>query len=415
MLTLQAALGIVAFVAIAWLLSKDRAAVSWRLVIVALLLHFGLAMLLLRVPWISEALLVLNHVVSAVESATNVGSSFVFGYLGSGAAPFSTSNPANLYLFAFRVLPQILVFSVLVALLWHWRILPTLVRFIGMALQKILGLGGAVGMAAGASVFLGMAEMPLVIRAYLHQLSRGELFMVMTCGMATVAGSIMVLYASVLTPVLPGALGHILVASFLNVVAAIYVAHLMMPHAEGFGTSTATDSLQYASSMDAINRGTADGLRLAVNVGAMVLVFVALVALVNQMLAPLVIDDAPMSLQRGLGWLFAPVAWLMGVEWAEAQAAGALLGTKVVINELVAYLDLAALPAGTLSERANLIMTYGLCGFANLGSLGILLAGLTTLVPERREEVLAIGPWTLVSGTLATCLTGAQVALATSF
>lgn len=415
MLALQSALGITAFVAIAWLLSRDRAAVRWRLVGIALVLHFCLAMLLLRVPWIGEALLLLNHVVSAVESATNAGSSFVFGYLGGGAAPFSTSNPGNLYLFAFRVLPQILVFSVLVALFWHWRILPLLVRLIGKALQKVLGLGGAVGMAAGASVFLGMAEMPLVIRAYLHQLSRGELFMIMTCGMSTVAGSIMVLYASVLTPVLPGALGHILVASFLNIVAAIYVAHLLMPQAEDTGTSTVTDSLQYASSMDAINRGTADGLRLAANVGAMVLVFVALVALVNQILAPIVVDDAPMSLQRGLGWLFAPVAWLMGVEWVEAQAAGALLGTKVVINELVAYLDMAALPAGTLSERASLIMTYGLCGFANLGSLGILLAGLTTLVPERREEVLAIGPWTLVSGTLATCLTGAQVALATSF
>lgn len=415
MLALQSVFGIAVFIGIGWVLSQDRQGIRWRLVIIALLLHFALALLLLRAPWISNGLLLLNHVVSAVESATNAGSTFVFGYLGGGSTPFNTSDPANLYLFAFRVLPQILVFSVLVALFWHWRILPTLVRFIGLALQKLLGLGGAVGMAAGASIFLGMAEMPLVIRAYLHQLSRGELFMIMTCGMATVAGSIMVLYASVLSPVIPGALGHVLVASMLNIIAAIYVAHLLMPQPEGSATSQATDSLQYASSMDAINRGTADGLRLAANVGAMVLVFVALVALVNQLLAPITVSDAPMSLQRALGWAFAPVTWLMGVEWGEAQAAGSLLGTKVVINELVAYLELAALPAGTLSERANLIMTYGLCGFANLGSLGILLAGLTTLVPERREEILRIGPWTLVSGTLATCLTGTQVALATAF
>ncbi|MGI9326463.1 MAG: NupC/NupG family nucleoside CNT transporter [Pseudomonadales bacterium] len=413
---MQAIVGVIALLALAIGLGRNRQRISPRLVLMALLLQLVLAALLLRVTWISEALLWLNHLVTAVEQATLAGSSFVFGYLGGESPPFSVADPNYMYLFAFRVLPQVLVFSVLVAIAWYLGLLPWIVRQLGRLLRRTLGLTGPVATAAGASIFLGMVETPLVVRAYLRELTAEEIFTVMTCGMATVAGSIMVLYAGVLAGVLDGALGHILSASMINVIGAILMAHLLRPSNPQTPTvtSNATQTLRYSSLMDAINQGTADGLRLAVNVGAMVLVFVSLVALVNQLVGLVSVADSPLSLQRILGWGFAPIAWLIGIPWSEAQTAGSLLGTKLIINELVAYLDLAALPVEALSERSRLIMLYALCGFANFGSLGILLAGLTTLVPERRLEILQSAPWTLVSGTLATCLTGCVVSLVTS-
>ncbi|MEN9805837.1 MAG: hypothetical protein RL756_345, partial [Pseudomonadota bacterium] len=279
---------------------------------------------------------------------------------------------------------------------------------------RSLGVSGPVGTAAASSVFLGMVETPLVVRGYLQSLSRSEMFTLMTCGMSTVAGSIMVLYAGVLSDVIPGALGHILIASLINVVGAVYVSRIMIPPGGEVTAPSADGELRYTSNMDAITRGTADGLRLAVNVGAMLIVLVSLVALVNNALGTLPIDGSPITLEKIMGWIFSPIAWLIGIPWAEAEAAGALLGAKLILNELVAYLNLAALPDGTLSGASELILMYALCGFANFGSLGILLGGLATLVPERRAEILATAPWTLVSGTLVGNLTGAIVGLATA-
>jgi len=378
---------------------------------VGLAIQFVLAFLLLRVPVVSQSLLVFNKLVYAIESATTAGTGFVFGYLGGGDVPFNVDAQGALYIFAFRVLPQILVFSVLVAVLWYWRVLPAFIRGFGLVLRRALDVGGAVGTAAAASVFLGMVESPLVIRAYLKRISRSELFTVMTCGMSTVAGSIMVLYANVLRDVVPGALGHVLAASVINVVGAVFISRILIPADLATGDEDIAEGLSYNSNMDAITRGTADGLRLAANVGAMLIVLVSLVALVNQGLGMVSIMDAPLSLERLMGWALAPVAWLMGIPWLEAQAAGALLGTKLILNELVAYLQLAALPPDTLSPTSRLVMTYALCGFANFGSLGILLGGLNTLVPERRSELLSIGPKTLISGTIVTCNTGAIVSL----
>ena len=408
---MQAVLGIGVLVGLAWILSESREQVRWRIVAVGLLIQLLLAFVLLRVPFFSEWLLLLNSVVHAIERATMAGAGFVFGYLSGGPQPFEVSAGGALYLFAFRVLPQILVFSVLVALFWYWRILPAVIRGFGAVLRQALGISGALGTAAASSVFLGMVETPLVVRAYLANMSRSELFTVMTCGMSTVAGSIMVLYASVLSPVIPGALGHVLIASIINVIGAVFISRLMIPAPDDLPAETADTGLHYSSNMDAITQGTADGLRLAVNVGAMVIVLVSLVALVNQALESLIVLGTPLTLERMMGWVFAPVTWLMGIPWAEAQTAGALLGTKVILNELVAYLQMAALPAGTLSANSALVMTYGLCGFANFGSLGIMLGGLNTLVPERRMELLSIAPKTLISGTIVTCNTGAIVAL----
>ena len=414
---MQGLIGIFALLAIAWLLSERRRDVRYGQAATGLAAQVALAFLLLNVPIVRDALLYLNHIVYAMEAATSAGTKMMFGFLGGDAPPFAFAEGQTSLapIFAFRILPQILLFSVVVAVLWYWRVLPWLIRGFAWALKKTLGLSGAVGVAAASSVFLGMVESPLVIRAYLNRLSRAEFFMVMTCGMSTVAGSIMVLYATVLAPVVDGALGHVIVASVINVVGAIVVARILVPEtAKTDEVNEGEDALKYEGLMDAIVRGTTDGLRLVVNVGSMVVVLVSLVALGNYVLNVVTLFDAPLALERITGWIFAPVAWLMGVPWAEASAAGALLGTKVILNELIAYLQFAA-TGDTLSAQTRMILTYALCGFANFGSLGILIGGVAALVPERRSELLRLGPRALVAGTLVACLTGTIAGLATRF
>jgi len=267
-------------------------------------------------------------------------------------------------------------------------------------------------LSTAANVFVGMVEAPLFIRPYINQLSRSELFIVMTGGMAGIAGTVMVLYASILGPVIPDALGHILIASIISAPAAVVIAVLMVP-TEGAPTSGQMVPPQAASSsMDAVTRGTADGLALLLNIVALLIVLVALVTLANLALAELpAINGAPVTLQRMLGYALAPLAWLIGVPWSEAATAGSLLGVKTVLNEFIAYIELAQLPEAALSPRSRLLMTYALCGFANFGSLGILIGGLATMAPGRREEIVSLGMKSIVAGTLATCLTGALVGL----
>jgi CNT family concentrative nucleoside transporter len=411
---MQAIVGVLLFVALAYLLSENRRGVAWRAVAFGIGLQFVLAVVLLKIPVVSQVLFGLNQFVVAIEAATTAGTVFLFGYLGGGELPFNISAADAPYLFAFRVLPQVIVFSVIVALLWHWRILPLFVRGLGWLLRKTMRVGGAVGTAGAASLFLGMVEAPLVIRAYLARLSRSELFTVMTLGMSTVAGSMLVLYASILQGLIPGIVGHIITASLINIVGAIYVSRLMIPENSAAVSSDSAVDMGYISTVDALTRGTRDGLMLAVNVGAMLLVLISLVALVNGLLSGISVFDGPMSLERGLGWLFAPAAWLLGIPWSEAPSAGTLLGTKLVLNELIAYIQLVQ-QGDSFSSASQQILLYALCGFANLGSLGILLGGLAILVPERREEVLEIAPRSIVSGTLVTLISAALVGLVSLF
>ena len=411
---MQGIIGIVALLAIAWLCGERRREVRYRQVAVGLAVQVALAFALLNIAWVRDAMLVLNHVVYAMEEATRAGTSLLFGFLGGEPAPFvfAADNPARTLapIFAFRILPQILVFSVVVAVLWHLRVLPWVIRGFAWALRRALGVGGAVGVAAASSVFLGLAEAPLVIRAYLKGLSRSELFVVVTCCMSTVAGSIMALYASILADVVDGALGHVLVASVINVVGAVTIARIMIPEGAAASGGDVADALKYDGVMDAISRGTVDGLRLVANVGAMVLVLVSLVALANVVLGAVDVFGAPLTLQRATGWAFAPIAWLMGVPWAEATRAGALLGTKIILNELIAYLQFAQ-SGEALSAQSRTILTYALCGFTNFGSVGILVGGMGTLVPERRGELLRLVPRVLLAGTLVACLTGTLAGL----
>jgi CNT family concentrative nucleoside transporter len=409
---MQAIAGLGALLLLAWLASEARSRVSWRLVALGMLLQAVLALLLVKVAVVRDALLSLNAVVALLEESSLAGAQFLFAYLSGGPTPFDVAHPENGTVLAFRVVPQILLFTVLAGLGWHWRILPWLVSGFSRLLRKTLKVGGAVGLGAAVSIFVGMVEAPLAIRPMLPRLSRGELFIVLTCGMATVAGTMMILYATVLEPALPGALGHILAASVMSVPAAIVMAHLMVPSDRTTEGSDQGPMVSYRSTMDAITQSTLDGLRLAAAVIAMLVVFLSLTALANSLLgfAPEV-AGAPLTLERMLGWLLAPLAWVIGVPWSEASTAGALLGSKVILNEFVAYLQLTGLPEGTLSERSTLILTYALCGFANLGSLGIMIGGLLGMCPERREDILELAPRTLISGNLATLSTGAMMGL----
>ena len=412
---LQSALGLLALTGIAWALSEDRRLFSWRLIATGLGLQILIALVLTKLPFARDALIALNGLVDALMSATNAGTSFVFGYVGGGPAPFDVANPQNAFVLGFQAIPLVLVISALSALLWYWRILPWVTQIFALALRKSFNLGGAVGFGTAANVFLGMVEAPLLVRPYMARLTRSELFVLMTVGLATVAGTVIVLYAFVLSSILEGAMGQVLTASLISLPAAVLVAKLMVPGKAG---EVATDGevapgdLGYQSSMDAITRGTLDGLALFLNIIAMLLVLVALVALANILLGLLPdLFGAPLTMQRLFGWVFAPLVWLMGIPWSEAATAGQLMGTKTVLNEFIAYIDLTKPPVEDLSERSRLIMVYGLCGFANFGSVGIMIGGLSAIVPERRDEITALAMKALVGGTLAAAMTGAVIGM----
>jgi CNT family concentrative nucleoside transporter len=409
---LQSALGIFALLAFAFLISENRRAVDWKSVGIAFAVTVATAVLLLEVPQLKVVFAVVGRAADAIGGATRAGTSLVFGYLGGGALPFDLKTPGADFVLAFQALPIVLVMSVLTTLLFHWRILPPIVRGFSWLLERTMGVGGAVGLSTAANIFLGMVESPLFIKPYLARLTRGELFMVMTGGMAGIAGTVFVLYATVLRTAIPDVAGHLLVASIVSAPGALLISMLMVPDKPGERTDMGAVEVGAIadSTMDAIVRGTAAGLELLLNIVAMLIVLVALVALANAILSLLPdVAGAAITLQRLLGLVMAPVCWLMGIPWDQALTAGSLMGTKTVLNELIAYLDLARLPADALDARSRLIMLYAMCGFANFGSLGIMIAGLTVMAPERRADIVSLGPKTIVSGTLTTCLMGAIV------
>ena len=417
----QSAVGIVAFMAIAWLLSERKSTFPFINAIAVIVLQFAIALSLLKFPPASAALASLNGVVSALQQATTEGTKFLFGYLGHSDAtqmPFDVSNPYGLFIFTFQALPLVVFISALSALLWHLGVLKWLVKGFAVALSKILGVGGAVSLAAAANVFLGQTEAPLLIRAYLEKVTRSELFIIITSGYATVAGSVIVLYATILNKTDPSILGHIIVASIISVPAALLIGKIMVPPApdEVSTEAGAGDSLQYQGAMDAFMTGVTEGGKLWANIVISILAFIALAALINIMLAAtgFEVGGAPLSLERILGWMFAPLVWLAGVPWSEAIAAGELMGIKTALNEILAYIKLTDLPEGTLSDRSELIMIYAMCGFANIGSLGIVIGGLSGLVPSRRQDVIALAPRAMIGGTLATLMTGAVIGVLTA-
>lgn len=406
----RGAIGFLVLLAIAWLFSEDRRRIQWRTVIAGIALQIALALLLLGVPPATHAVFALKDAANALQNATDAGSRFVFGYLAGPPLPFTENHPGASFILALQALPLVLTISALASLLFYWGILQRITGAFAWLLRHTMGIGGALALGAAVHVFVGMIEAPLLVRPYLARMQRGELFALMTCGMAGVAGTVMVIYAGFLAPVVPNALGNILIASVISTPAGLAIAALMVP----FGPADAAEETRLElrdpplSSLDALVKGTLDGIPILAGIIAVLLVAVASVALLNSILALLPHwFGAPITLQAIFALPFRPVMWLLGVPWHDAGTAASLMATKTVLNEFVAYLDFSKMPAATFAPQTRLILTYALCGFANFGSLGIMIGGMGAMVPERRHEIVALGLRTILSGTLATCMSGA--------
>ena len=400
--------GIGTVLLVAWALSEDRRSVPWRTVAGGMALQLALALVLIGFPPATRAVLALNDAVHALQTATDAGTRFVFGYLGGPPYPFAESAPGAAFVLAFRALPLVLVISALAALLFHWGVLQAVARGFAWLLRRTLGVGGALGLGAATHVFVGMIEAPLLIRPWLARMQRGELFALMTCGLAGIAGTMMVIYAAILGPVIPDALGHIMIASVISTPAALAIAALMVPFRPNDEEARIVLPHPPASSLDALVKGTAEGLPILAGIIAVLLVTVAIVTLLNNILG---LFPGSLTLQGLFALPFRPLMWLIGIPWAETATAAHLMGTKTVLNEFVSYIGLANTPAEALSQRSRLILTYAMCGFANFGSLGILIGGMGAMVPERRDEIVALGLRAVLSGTLATCTSGALAGL----
>lgn len=412
----QSLLGLVVIIALCWALSENRRVFPWRLAAGALLIQLLLVLGLFGLPPLRAVVAALGQGVEALAAATQTGVAFVFGFLAGGEGqPYAVANPGALFVFAFRVLPVILVVCALAALLWHWGILKAVTRAFGLVFEKTMGLRGPPALAVGATIFMGQVEGPIFIRSYLARLSRSELFMLITVGMSCVAGSTMVAYATVLKDVLPNAAAHIITASVISAPAGVLLARILVPRdiaAEQSEPLETGPDKAYESSIDAVSRGVSDGLQIALNIGATLIVFVALAAIVNGLLGLLPeIAGAPLTLERILGVIFAPLVWLIGVPAHDAQLAGALLGVKLVLTEFTAFIQLGATPVDAIDPRTRVLMAYALCGFANIASVGMNVAGYSVLVPERRSEVIGMVWKAMFAGFLATCLSASIVGL----
>jgi CNT family concentrative nucleoside transporter len=412
LLQVQSAAGLLLLCALAWALGGFRPGVKARVIVAGLGLQLVLAAVLLNVPPVRASFFLLGDAVDALATATRAGTSLVFGYLGGGPLPYVENRPGASFILFFQALPLVLVVGALSAVLFHWGVLPWVVRRMAGVLTRLFGIGGATGFSVAANVFVGMVEAPLMIRAWLARLTRSEMFVVMTAGLATISGNTLVVYALIISPVVPDAAGQLLTASLIAAPASILAAVLMIPPASGeVATDGATGIPEklYDSTMDALVQGTKDGLDLLLGIMAALIVFVSLVALVNLALEP----ATGLTLQKIAGWLLWPVAWSMGVPASEAATVASSLGVKMIINEFVSYLELAASGGAGLSERSRLVLTYALCGFTNLGSVGIMVGGMTAMCPERRTDIVNLGLPSLISGTIACCMTGAVVGVLT--
>jgi concentrative nucleoside transporter, CNT family len=412
----QSLLGLAVILGLCWALSENRRVFPWKLAAGALLIQLLLVLGLFGLPPLRAVVGALGQGVEALAAATQAGVTFVFGYLAGGEGqPYPVANAGALFVFAFRVLPVILVVCALAALLWHWGILKVLTRGFGFIFEKTMGLRGPPALAVAATIFMGQVEGPIFIRGYLSRLSRSELFMLITVGMSCVAGSTMVAYATLLKDVLPNAAAHVITASIISAPAGVLLARILAPRdvaAEQADPLEVGPDKVYESSIDAVIRGASDGLQIALNIAATLIVFVALASMANGLLGLLPdVGGAPLTLERILGLVFAPLVWLIGVPAADARLAGSLLGVKLVLTEFTAFIQLGAVPLDAIDPRTRVLMTYALCGFANIASVGMNVAGYSVLVPERRSEVIGMVWKAMFAGFLATCLSASVVGL----
>ncbi|MGY8771759.1 MAG: NupC/NupG family nucleoside CNT transporter [Gammaproteobacteria bacterium] len=413
---LQIIVGFIGLVCIAIPFSQNRSSINYRYIFVAIIFQIILAFALLKIPFIVQIFAYLSDGVSSLQAATQEGAEFVFGYLSNtSVSPFESSGAGNSMIFAFQILPLIIVISSLSALLWFWNILPLIIRAISKVFEKLFNIGGPIGLAATANIIMGQVEAPLLVRPYLSKMSEKELLILMTAGMSTVSGSIMIALVSMLQPQFPdiNLIQHLVSASILSIPAAIMYANIMIPSSEVTNFDGDSVPKVYDSSMDAITRGTRDGLDICLNVGAILIAFIALVSLLNSILgiAGGWVGISDLSLQLILGYMFFPIVWLMGVPLSETLASAELLGLKTALNEFVAYGALANIEPGVLSERSKLITLYGLCGFANFSSVGILVSGISAMAPERKNDLIKVSLKALIGATLASCMTGLVIGI----
>ena len=414
---LQIIIGFIGLVFIAIPFSQNKSAINYRHILIAIIFQVLLAFALIKIPFIVQIFAYLSDGVTALQAATQEGSEFVFGYLSNPTtAPFENSSTGNSIIFAFQILPLIVVISSLSALLWFWNILPLIIRAISRVFEKLFNIGGPIGLGATANIIMGQVEAPLLVRPYLSTMSKKELLILMTAGMSTVSGSIMIALVSMLQPQFPevNLIQHLVSASILSIPAAIMYANIMMPSSEEV-TNFVGDEVPkvYDSSMDAVTRGTRDGLEICLNVGAILIAFIALVSLFNSILGIVGgwVGFSNLSLQLILGYIFFPIVWLMGVPLEETFASAELLGLKTALNEFVAYGALANIDPGVLSDRSKLITLYGLCGFANFSSIGILVSGIGAMATERKNDLIKMSVKALIGATLASCMTGLVIGI----
>lgn len=404
--TARALLGVVVFLGLGWLLSEKRRALPWRPVLVGLACQITLALLLTKVPAITAGFAAATHAVDALQAASKAGSSFMFGYLGGGRAPFSMADPSAAFIFAFQALPAILLVGALSALLWHWKVLIVIVRAAAWAFGKLFGVSGPVGVSTSACVFLGMVEAPLLIKPFLPRLTRAEIFIIMVDGLSVIGGSMMIVLGSLISAKVPNAFSHLLIASLISTPMAIGMARLIIPGEKSIEAhEPIVLASPYRSSLEALTFGTLDAVKMVLNIAGLLIVFVGLIALINMGLAAVPHAGAPLTLGAILGWLLTPIVWLTGAPLSDLQAVGAILGTKVAANEVVAYSDMMALPPGALSDKSLLILTYALGSFGNVGSVAILIGSLSSMAPEKVGEVVELGFKALAAAFLTTCLT----------
>ncbi len=400
----RALLGLVVIVGIAWAVSENRKLFPWKLVLGAVGLQFIFALLLFAVPPVRNVLFKANVVVDGLENATRYGTGFVFGYIGDNTTfpvEQANANPA----FFFQILPIVIVVAALSAILWHWRILRWVTKAFAFIFAKTMGLGGATSLAVSANIFMGMTEAPVLVKPYIKGMTRSEVFVLMTTGFATIAGSVLIIYTTFLQPVMANPLAQLLTASIVAAPAAVALALTMVPETVAISDRAHEPDFEYESTMDAFSSGASTGLQIVLNIATMLIAALALLFMVNAALgaAPDVNGEA-LSIQRILGWIFMPLMYMTGVPMEEAAKAGSLMGIKTVLTEFVAFLDLANTPADQLSDRSRIIVAHAICGFANFGSIGILIGGLTIIAPERRDTFLSLSWKTLLAGTLATCM-----------
>ncbi len=427
--------GLIVLLGIAWLFSNNKKEINWRVVATGVGLQLVFAVLVILTPWGSIVFDFIGKFFVQIISFTNDGASFVFGALAD-QGKFMQAFPEGLqlqgvgFLFAFQVLPTIIFFSSLMTVLYHLGLMQKIVQGMAWVMAKLMKVSGAESISVAANVFIGQTEAPLVVRPYISKMTQSELLTLMVGGMATIAGGVLAAYVSLLGGTDPAQqiyyAKHLLSASIMAAPATVVIAKILVPEREEsltMGTVKVEVEKTSTNVIEAAANGAADGLKLALNVGGMLLAFIALISMINWVLSGiftdtfgLYINDNPVTLELVLGYVLSPIAWIIGVPWGDAVAVGSLIGQKVVLNEFIAYLNLShIIPTGALSDKAIIISTYALCGFANFSSIAIQIGGIGGIAPDRKSDLAKYGLRAVLGGSLATFMTATIAGVLTSF